>query len=794
MSVGHLAVEAYEQKSPSLKDYLQQGTKHPLHKVKDYLISLFPILQWIYRYNITWLYGDLIAGLTVGIVVVPQGMSYAKIASLSPEYGLYASFVGVFIYCFFATSKDVSIGPVAVMSLQVGRTIIKVTEKYPQYAKDGPLIGITLSLLCGSVALGLGLLRLGFILEFIPIPAVMGFMTGSAFSIIVGQVPGLFGISKRLDTRAATYEVFINFWKNIKHSNIDAAFGLVSLFCLFFIKFISSQGEKRFPKHKIYFFYLGVLRNGLVIVIATLISWGCYRHHKAHPAASLIKTVPSGLRHVGKPVINKDIINALAPELPVSVIVLLLEHIAISKSFGRVNNYKIVPDQELIAIGVTNLIGIFFSAYPATGSFSRSALKAKCGVRTPLAGIFTGAVVLLALYAFTEAFYWIPNATLCAIIIHAVYDLMANPKTSYKVWTVSPIEASIFIIAVFITVFVSIEAGIYFSICASAAFLLLRIAKAKGEFLGRIEYFEIINPTIISSLEDHASSLEEIAKVKTNFANQHLEHSTVTEEVTEHSVPKSTIAQYIDEKGGEITSIHDINNSKPSSLSSDNPNIVKRYKWVPLKLHNLNPKLRVLPPPPGVIVFRPNESFTYPNCSRQVDFLYDEVQRVTRRANLNKVTKLGDRPWNDHGPRHRKEDAEDHRPILRAVILDFSSVPHLDLTGVQNLVDIRSAINRYADRDVEYHFVGIISPWTRRALMAEGFGTGIPDKSIINATDSYFTSGYEGEIENIRVKIEDEESSLGKEENRRISDNQDYLVPLIGTNTPFFHTEIPNLD
>lgn len=793
MSAVGQTVEAYDQKIPSVKDYFKKGAKNPVDKAKDYVISLFPILQWIYRYNLTWLYGDLIAGLTVGIVVVPQGMSYAKIASLSPEYGLYASFVGVFIYCFFATSKDVSIGPVAVMSLQVGRTIIKVTEKYPQYANDGPLIGITLSLLCGAVALGLGLLRLGFILEFIPIPAVMGFMTGSAFSIVVGQIPGLFGVSKRLDTRAATYQVFIDFWKNIKYSNIDAAFGLISLFFLFLFKYVASYGEKRAPKYKVYFFYVGVLRNGLIIVFATLISWGCYRHSEK-PAASLIKTVPSGLRHVGVPIVNREIINALAPELPVSVIVLLLEHIAISKSFGRVNNYKIVPNQELIAIGVTNLIGTFFSAYPATGSFSRSALKAKCGVRTPLAGIFTGAVVLLALYAFTDAFYWIPNATLCAIIIHAVYDLMANPKTSYKVWTVSPIEAAIFIIAVFITVFVTIEAGIYFSICASAAFLLFRIAKAKGEFLGRIEYFEVINPTITGNINVEPNS-DYLVKTKSNISNQNLDNGGITEEISDNSVTASNKSDGINEKTAEIISVHKVNDSRPSSVSPSNPNIVKRYKWVPLELHNLNPKLRILPPPPGVVVFRPNESFTYPNCSRQVDFLYDEVQRVTRRGNPNKISKLGDRPWNDHGPRHRKENTEDDRPILRAVILDFSSVPQLDLTGIQNLVDISKAINRYADREVEFHFVGIISSWARRALVAEGFGTGSPEKSVVGVTNSYFTYGFEGEAEETRVKIEDEESSIGKEEESRVStSNDDYLVPLIGTNTPFFHSEIPNLE
>lgn len=100
MSAVGQTVEAYDQKTPSVKDYFKKGAKNPVDKAKDYVISLFPILQWIYRYNLTWLYGDLIAGLTVGIVVVPQGMSYAKIASLSPEYGLYASFIGVFIYCF----------------------------------------------------------------------------------------------------------------------------------------------------------------------------------------------------------------------------------------------------------------------------------------------------------------------------------------------------------------------------------------------------------------------------------------------------------------------------------------------------------------------------------------------------------------------------------------------------------------------------------------------------------------------------------------------------------------------
>ena len=136
------------------------------------------------------------------------------------------------------------------------------------------------------------------------------------------------------------------------------------------------------------------------------------------------------------------------------------EHIAISKSFGRVNNYVISPSQELIAIGVTNLIGPFFGAYPATGSFSRTAIKSKAGVRTPLAGVITALVVLLAIYALPPVFFYIPNASLAAVIIHAVGDLVTPPKSVFQWWQVDPPEVIIFFAGVIGSVFGSIEIGI----------------------------------------------------------------------------------------------------------------------------------------------------------------------------------------------------------------------------------------------------------------------------------------------------------------------------------------------
>lgn len=155
-------------------------------------------------------------------------------------------------------------------------------------------------------------------------------------------------------------------------------------------------------------------------------------------------------------------------------------------AFGRVNGYKINPNQELIAIGVTNTVGSVFNAYPATGSFSRSALKSKCGVRTPIAGIFTGIVVIVALYGLTPAFFWIPTAGLSAIIIHAVADLVTKPKQVYAFWRISPLEFIIWFATVLVTVFATIEIGVYTAVIASLVLLLIRVAHPRGNFLGKV--------------------------------------------------------------------------------------------------------------------------------------------------------------------------------------------------------------------------------------------------------------------------------------------------------------------
>ncbi|KAJ3890317.1 sulfate transporter family-domain-containing protein [Lentinula edodes] len=715
----------------TVKDWFSQFNRNPIQQAINYVLGLFPIIGWISRYNLGWLTGDVIAGLTVGIVLVPQGMSYAQIATLPVQYGLYSSFVGVLIYCFFATSKDVSIGPVAVMSLTVSQIIAHVDDAHPG-KWEGPEIATTVAFICGFIVLGIGLLRLGWLVEFIPAPAVSGFMTGSAINIASGQVPGLMGITG-FNTRAATYLVIIDTLKGLPITTRDAAFGLTGLFALYAIRILCDFFTKRYPRRARVFFFISVFRNAFVIVMLTIASWLYTRHRggtKGKFPIKILGTVPAGLQHVGQPTIDPELVSALAGELPVATIILLLEHIAISKSFGRVNNYKINPNQELIAIGVTNTIGSCFGAYPATGSFSRSALKSKSGVRTPAAGILSAIVVIVALYGLTPAFFWIPNAGLSAIIIHAVADLVASPRQVYSYWRVSPLEFLIWAAAVLVTIFSTIEIGVYVSVCVSLALLLIRVAHPRGYFLGKI------------------------------------------------------------------------------TLRTDAPGSKdQRDVFVPLARDGMtNPDIKVSPPAPGVIVYRFEESYLYPNSSIVNSVLVDYVKGNMRRGKDMSNVKLSDRPWNDPGPRQADAAYEQERnsslPDIHAVVLDFSTVSHIDTTATQALIDTRNEIERWADHPVEFHFATILSPWIRRALVAGGFGLGSPSSrapheiaAVVPYRDGLGDRQLSDLRQNVREQADDIEAGLstsaqGKESINSFEIGTTGYAPILPLDTPFFHLDL----
>ncbi|KAI0512453.1 sulfate permease [Xylaria bambusicola] len=658
--------DSFFEEQPTVKEVLASIV--PTRKgVYEYILSLFPFLSWIGFYNVQWLTGDLVAGITIGAVVVPQGMAYAKLAELPVQFGLYSSFVGVILYWFFATSKDITIGPVAVLSTVTGTVVNNVVTAHPEY-KDTPwVIASALAVICGAIVLFIGLIRFGWIVELIPVVSLAAFMTGSAINIAAGQVPGLLGI-EGFSTRDSTYLVIINTLKGLPRTNLNAAIGLTALFLLYAIRFSCGWAARKYPNRQKVFFFLNTLRSVFAILLYTLVSWLVNMHRRKNPAFKILGTVPRGFTHAAVPTINTDIISSFASEIPATVIVLLIEHIAISKSFGRVNNYRINPSQEMVAIGVTNVIGPFLGGYPATGSFSRTAIKSKAGVKTPFAGVITGIIVLLAIYALTAVFFYIPNAALSAVIIHAVGDLITSPNTVYGFWRVSPLEPIIFFIGVIVTIFTTIEIGIYTTISISFAIFLVRNLRAKGTFLGRVQVHSVVGDHIIS--------------------------------------------------GNDNRPVNEYGTFKPDPT----PSAHTRNVFLPIDHQDgSNPGVELTSPYPGIFIYRFSELLNYPSVSSTMEYLVEYVFAHTRPTTL-RDSKKGERPWNDPGPK-RPEDLNTNLPTLKAIILDFSSVNNVDVTSTQMLIDIRNQLDRYTAPDVvDWHIACISNRWTKRALLSAGFG------------------------------------------------------------------------
>ncbi|CAB4493208.1 unnamed protein product [Rhizophagus irregularis] len=452
----------YTEKGPSLKSQFNDFFKQFPHHSLEYTKSIFPIRNWIGRYNLTWLYGDLIAGFTVGAVVIPQAMGFANIVGIPVEYGLYSSFVGMALYCLFATSKDMTIGPTAVMSIILAQTIPRVKADYgdtdfPYLSTD---ITTTICFFSGIISLAIGLFRLGWLFNFIPGPVIAGYISASVITISIGQLPNLFGITG-VETRLnPPYRILIDFCAGLPRTKSDVAIGLISLAFLYAVKYGCAYGEKRSTKYKKVFFFCGILR--------------------------VVKKVPRGLNHVKVPNFEPQLVNAVFKSIHIIVLISLLEHISIAKSFGRINDYKVQPSQEIIAIGITNVIGSFLGAITATGSFSRSALKSRAGVRTPLSGVSSATLVILALYVLTPAFFYIPQAALSAVIIQAVMVLLSRPSYIKTLYYVEFWDLVVFAIAIVVSMFSTLDNGIFASWGFSFLVLLARMARPRVDTLGRL--------------------------------------------------------------------------------------------------------------------------------------------------------------------------------------------------------------------------------------------------------------------------------------------------------------------
>lgn len=363
--------------------------------------KFIPALDWLPNYKRTDLRGDVSAGLIVAIMLIPQGMAYAMLAGLPPVIGLYAATVPLLIYALFGTSKQLAVGPVAMVSLLVLTGVSTLAE--PGSDEYISLV-LLLMFMIGIIQLSMGLFRLGFLVNFMSHAVISGFTSAAAIIIGLSQLKHLLGVNLQADK-----DVFLIIWESfLRITEINPftfAIGVGSIALLILLK-------RWLPK----------VPAPLVVVVFTILL--VYLLQLNNEGVKIVGEVPKGLPSLSFPVINRESLLALLPIALTISFVGFMESMAMAKAIAAKEKYKILPNKELTALGLANIGGTFFSGYPVTGGFSRSAVNYQSGARTPLASIITAFLILLTLVFFTELFYYLPNAVLAAIIMVAVYSLI----------------------------------------------------------------------------------------------------------------------------------------------------------------------------------------------------------------------------------------------------------------------------------------------------------------------------------------------------------------------------------
>jgi len=426
------------------------------------LRQFVPLLDQLADYEQEQLQGDLSAGLTVGVMLIPQGMAYALIAGLPPIYGLYAALVPLVAYALFGTSRQLAVGPVAMVSLLVAASVGPIaggdTEQY---------IALTLmiSVMVGLFQFILGIARFGFLVNFLSHPVLSGFTSAAALIIGLSQLKHLLGV----DIPRSNYIHEILASAYAKMGAIEPttlALGLGSIALLVVLK----RWKKAFP---------GAL---VAVVLTTAAVWAFGLHQDG---VAIVGDVPRGLPDFFVPSFELDTIQSLIPATLTIALVGFMESIAVAKVYASRHRYEVDANKELIGLGLANLFGAFFRAYPTTGGFSRTAVNDQAGAQTNLAGLFSAVVIALTLLLLTPLFYYMPKAVLAAIVMVAVVGLIDIEEARY-LWRVDRKDFGLMMLTAAATLALGIEEGILVGVIVSLIAIIHEISQPHTAVEGRL--------------------------------------------------------------------------------------------------------------------------------------------------------------------------------------------------------------------------------------------------------------------------------------------------------------------
>lgn len=427
------------------------------------LKKYIPILDWLPKYNKTQLQGDLSAGLTVGVMLIPQGMAYSMLAGLEPIHGLYAVTIPLVLYAVLGTSRQLAVGPVAMVSLL---TAAGIGALQPDSAAEYLFYAITVAFLVGLVQFGMGVFRLGFLVNFLSHPVISGFTSAAAIIIGLSQLKHLLRVN--LPNTEHIQEMVVAIANNIGQTHLlTLGIGLVGMIVI-------KYGKKI---HK------GLPTSLIAVILGILAVWG---FGLTEQGVKIVGEVPSGLPGFSIPSFDLSVWTSLSSAALSIALVGFMESFAVAKAIqAKHKNYEVDANQELRALGIANFGAAFLQSYPVTGGFSRTAVNDQAGAKTGMASIFSAILILLTLLFLTPLFYYLPNAILAAVVIVAVIGLI-DYKEAIHLWHKDRSDFWMLMVTFMVTLTMGIETGIGAGVVLSLAMVIYRSSRPHIAILGRV--------------------------------------------------------------------------------------------------------------------------------------------------------------------------------------------------------------------------------------------------------------------------------------------------------------------
>ena len=468
-------------------------------KNRPSLKCYFPILTWGPQYTNNKFADDTVAALIVAIMLIPQALAYSLLAGLPVETGLYASIIGLSVYAIFGTSNTLSVAPVAVISLMTSAALAKLSLPNPEEMVTAAL---ALTFLSGVFLLFLGLLRLGFMANFLSHPVISSFVTASALIIGFSQMQHILGVSANGQN---FLELIVSLVREVPNTNlVTLALGVGSVvFLVFWKTMIKSRLLKLGLDSRI----ATTFSRAGPLLIALITGFLAYALRLDQQGIQLLGEVPQGLPVFGLPDMSIDLLSALMGSALFISIIGFVESISVAQTLAGRRRERVDLDQELVGLGTANLASSFSGGFPISGGFSRSVVNFEAGAATPAAGFFTAILITIVALFFTPALFWLPRVALAAIIIVAIYGLI-DFSVVRKAWKYSKTDFAAVFITLLLTLTVGVEAGIGAGVLASILIHLYKTSQPHVAVIGRVkgtEHFRSVDLHTVETFENQLS-------------------------------------------------------------------------------------------------------------------------------------------------------------------------------------------------------------------------------------------------------------------------------------------------